>query len=562
MNLTMTAADMLLRRGGGAPPFEPVITTLFASLLSSYSAPETGTATLSHTRDFESSQLLSTGLYSDAAHNVAAYKWDAGLGRSRFKSTSYVQGYGVLFGKNRDLTQSGWTHTNITAAKNQTGITGVSNSASSLTAGAANGTSIFDLGTISSGVQSFQLHAKRLTGTGAVEITLNGGSTWTAIPLTSEWQQFHITATLANPDIGIRIATSGDAIAVDAVNAYPTVATATDPFIGRSDVRNSSLRFSSISPTLAPGPRYMASFKVRHRTNLAAQLILDNGTAVNQDGIRCIHGADGKWSVASWRGSVNQTNAGLSAAPVALDGVDQQIDMIWGGGQVDFVIDGALVGTVDSVNKQDPNTLSRVVIDGGGEFTDLKVQTVASRNIIIAGDSIPANAYLSTLMRAGLDPYAYRWANRGVGGNLITDVTARVSTDITPTFIAGADKNRVLVWVGTNPLAANSPASTCLTQLATLISTIKGAAAFEVYMIEVLRRGDGFSNGANAASFETQRLLYNAGLTAAGADKVLSLDSIPETLDFTNTTYFDSFKIHPTNALNDLIAPKIINFVK
>ncbi len=541
--------------------FAPAITTLFGSLLSSYSAPETGTATLSHTRDFVSSQLESTGLYTEAAHTVAAYTWDAALGRKRYKSSSYVQGYAALFGKTRDLTQAGWTHTNITPAKNQTGIDGTANAASSLTATAANGTTIFDLGTLGSGVKSFQLFAKRLTGTGAVEITLDGGSTWTAITLTASWQQFYITATLANPDIGIRLTTSGDAVAVDACNAYPTVATAVMPFINFPDVRNSSLRFSSISPTLPPGPRYMASLTIRHRMNIQGQLTLDNGTSVSQDGIRAIHGTDGKWSVASWRGSVIQTNAGLTGAPVALDGVDQKIDMIWGGGQVDFVIDGALVGTVDSVNKQDPNTLSRIIIDGGGECTDLKVQTLASRNVIIAGDSIPANAYLSTLMRAGLDPYAYRWANRGVGGNLITDVTARISTDITPAFITGADKNRVLLWIGTNSLAANVSAATALTQLATLISTIKGAAAWEVYMVEVLRRGDGFT-GTNAASFEAQRLIYNAGLIAAGADKVLSLDSIPQTLDFNNTTYFDSFKIHPTNALNDLIAPKIISFIK
>jgi len=118
---------------------------------------------------------------------------------------------------NRDLTNVAWTKTNVTAAKNQVGIDGVANSASSLTATANAGTCLQAI-TLSSSARAQSAFVKRLTGSGTVEMTMNGGSTWTAITPTSSWARFTIpTATLANPSVGFRIATSGDAIAVDFV---------------------------------------------------------------------------------------------------------------------------------------------------------------------------------------------------------------------------------------------------------------------------------------------------------------------------------------------------------
>jgi hypothetical protein len=115
----------------------------------------------------------------------------------------------------RDFTQTAWVKTNITAALNVTGITGVTNSASRLTATAGNGTALQTITSASaSHVSSF--FARRITGTGTVEITQDNGASWTAITLTSAWQRFAIpAATIVNPVIGFRLVTSGDVIAVD-----------------------------------------------------------------------------------------------------------------------------------------------------------------------------------------------------------------------------------------------------------------------------------------------------------------------------------------------------------
>jgi hypothetical protein len=115
----------------------------------------------------------------------------------------------------RDLTQTAWVKTNITAALDVTGIDGVADTASRLTATAGNGTALQTITAASTNyVTSF--FVRRITGTGTVEITQNNGTTWTAITLTSAWQRFVIpAATILNPVIGFRIGTNGDVIAVD-----------------------------------------------------------------------------------------------------------------------------------------------------------------------------------------------------------------------------------------------------------------------------------------------------------------------------------------------------------
>jgi len=115
----------------------------------------------------------------------------------------------------RDFTQAAWVKTNITAALNVDGIDGVANSASRLTATAANGTALQTI-TSASATHVSSFFARRITGTGTVEITQDNGASWTAITLTATWQRFAIpVATIANPVIGFRLVTSGDVIAVD-----------------------------------------------------------------------------------------------------------------------------------------------------------------------------------------------------------------------------------------------------------------------------------------------------------------------------------------------------------
>jgi hypothetical protein len=130
----------------------------------------------------------------------------------------------------RDLSNAAWTKSNITATQNQTGCDGIANSATSITATAANGT-VLQAITLASSARAQSASVKRLTGSGTIEMTMDGGATWTAIAVTSGWTSVAIpTQTLANPSVGFRIATSGDAVAIDLVqNENGTLATSYIP---------------------------------------------------------------------------------------------------------------------------------------------------------------------------------------------------------------------------------------------------------------------------------------------------------------------------------------------
>lgn len=117
----------------------------------------------------------------------------------------------------RDMTNAAWVKTTMTAAKDQTGFDDVANSASSLLATVGNATC---LQTVTLGAADYVTSAdiKRLVGTGTIEVTIDGGTTWvdvTANISTTEWYRAEATKNAANPSIGFRIVTDTDKIAVD-----------------------------------------------------------------------------------------------------------------------------------------------------------------------------------------------------------------------------------------------------------------------------------------------------------------------------------------------------------
>lgn len=116
---------------------------------------------------------------------------------------------------NRDLSNAAWVKTNMTAAKDQAGADGTASAASSLLATAANATCLQTI-TLASSTVLLQVDIKRLVGTGNVDFTVDGGTTWTTVAITAAYsQKFIVQAAVTNPVLGFRLATSGDKIAVD-----------------------------------------------------------------------------------------------------------------------------------------------------------------------------------------------------------------------------------------------------------------------------------------------------------------------------------------------------------
>jgi hypothetical protein len=178
-----------------------------------------GTGPATFTRATTAWTKLSTGLWASVA---------SGTARSFYLGMDTAVGsYGGYLGEEartnstlqcRDLTNAAWTKSNATAAKTQIGIDGVTNSASSLTASAGNGTALQAI-TLASAPSVFSAFIKRLVGTGEIDVTQDNGSTWTNITSlinSTTFTQVQLPmATLANPTVGFRIVTSGDSIAID-----------------------------------------------------------------------------------------------------------------------------------------------------------------------------------------------------------------------------------------------------------------------------------------------------------------------------------------------------------
>lgn len=119
----------------------------------------------------------------------------------------------------RDLTNAAWVKTNVTSALTQTGLDGQSNACSLLTATATDGTVLQTI-TAAAAAACSGFYVKRSVGTGSIYFTRDGGANWTDITSSINSTDFILVkienTSVLNPQVGFKIATSGDAIIVDA----------------------------------------------------------------------------------------------------------------------------------------------------------------------------------------------------------------------------------------------------------------------------------------------------------------------------------------------------------
>lgn len=174
------------------------------------------------------SEYVSVGVLSSPYHGagVDGCKWFPTNKDGSAIPSSTLEGYFAEPSRtnnclwNRDLTNVAWTNTNITASKTATGLDNVSNSATRLTAAAADAT-ITQLLTAATGTRTLSAYIKRVSGTGTISLTRNGGTGWTDITsslVTGSWVLVKMTSDVgANPTVGIKMGTSGDVIDVDCV---------------------------------------------------------------------------------------------------------------------------------------------------------------------------------------------------------------------------------------------------------------------------------------------------------------------------------------------------------
>jgi hypothetical protein len=234
---------------------------------------------------------------------------------------------------NRTLTNAAWVATNITTAKDQTGADGVSNSASSITASAGNGT-ILQTITSASAARATSAYVKRITGTGTIQMTQDNGSTWTAVTVTSGWTQVTIpSATVTNPVVGFRIVTSGDAIAVDYVQcesgAFSTSAIQTTTATVTRSADVVSITGSAFSSWYRQDEGTVFA-DVASVYNGGRYLMFDDGSAVDRWDLRY---SSFVATLNSWKSSVQEGNAntnvvgGAPSVNVKLAGANKTNDI-------------------------------------------------------------------------------------------------------------------------------------------------------------------------------------------------------------------------------------------
>jgi hypothetical protein len=114
--------------------------------------------------------------------------------------------------RSEELDAAEWVDTNIDVTPNDAVAPDGATTADLLTATAGNGTLIQDLGVIGYNHQMFSIWLRRKTGTGNIQLTSDGGSTWTTVAVTSNWTRFQFYAISSDPDVGIRFVTSGDEV--------------------------------------------------------------------------------------------------------------------------------------------------------------------------------------------------------------------------------------------------------------------------------------------------------------------------------------------------------------
>lgn len=118
----------------------------------------------------------------------------------------------------RDMTNAAWTKTAITTAKTSVGADGKANSATRMTATNATNSALQGI-TLASTQVTVSALIKRVTGTGDVALTCDNGTTWTDISSHLNSSTFTLVQapaqTLANPTVGIKFSTNGDAVDVD-----------------------------------------------------------------------------------------------------------------------------------------------------------------------------------------------------------------------------------------------------------------------------------------------------------------------------------------------------------
>lgn len=252
-----------------------------------------------------------------------------------------------------------------TLTQNATGLDGIANTATTITSRQTDAT-VLQAIILSSADRCSSAYVRRKTGTGNIWLTQDGGSSWTDI--TSQinsvtYSRVQLTSLLANPSVGFKISTNGDAIEVDCLQNEAGLV-ATSPIVTTTAIVTRNLDsltyqtsgnidfatgtcFSRFMSSGSSTPRFSVSLTngysyINSAGANTAWATYDGTTIVTKTGLDDMTSKTVNRIVAWGDTTQKVTGNGLAPASGAFDGS-------WGSGTI-ITIGNAIGGTIKDVS--------------------------------------------------------------------------------------------------------------------------------------------------------------------------------------------------------------------
>lgn len=139
----------------------------------------------------------------------------------------------------RLVSDASWVKVGAPTIITTTGVDGVANACNRITATAGNTTLLQTLVAPATS-RTFSVYIRRVTGTGNIELTQNGGGAWTNINgslIAGQWVRVQLNASILDASFGVRIVTATDTIEMDFMQ-FEAGPGATSPMATTSASRN------------------------------------------------------------------------------------------------------------------------------------------------------------------------------------------------------------------------------------------------------------------------------------------------------------------------------------
>lgn len=437
--------------------------------------------------------------------------------------------------RNRDLSNAAWTKSaSMVCAKTSIGADGVALAASTCTSSGANQT-VLQAVTVASALRNSSMYIRRRTGTGAVSVTRDNGSTWTAITSSLSSTVFKrvvsqdeigcqgggcivvaaMTATAADPTIGVKLATSGDAVDIDLVqdetDAFPTSPITTAGSTVNRPAETASMAFASTTVRRVSWNETRSGCTAGHNA-LNLSIFGDTTHAMAP-----YEQADYTTQARHCSPSVYFANGG-SQVPGAAWGYPAigpvPLSFSNDGGFVTINVNGAITSAAATVT---PATgMTSITLGGSGALqaagqggailmSDLRIESDATASTVsvnravnqvaFVGDSIAAGSVSApTTPQAALQALISRGVyNKGLPGDNAAGCLARYQNNVVGRGF------KTLVWLcGTNDLIGGAAPAYAATIWATIKTALDDAKARGMTVIPVTILPKGGAPGWNA----------------------------------------------------------------